>query len=305
MFTAPGTYTGTFTNFSAGTNDFYIAMIGTQSGADFVDMSDVIELFEVDTSPVDSANLVPIKLAPFIAEIMRRAGIADSEWDRASAEAIDEYEGIGWATAEQVPVSKPLDDVLPSYGACFAQGNDGLFRVYRMVDPATITPAGIITRDDFFGDLRTDLDEAPGLTNQFGLQRNETVLDASDFVDDFDPDTGIDLAQRARLSRRYREIVATAAPFADSYANAYNGGALGTRFVRIADAQAELERMCAIYTAERRFWTAEVPLDAPYEIGQVWTLVYPYYGLAEGKNMMVVRLAIDYINRKATLTLWG
>lgn len=305
---APITYTGTFQNFSAGTNDFIVAMVGTQSGSDFIDLADDLELFEVDTTPVDSANLVPMKLGPFMRDILGRAGFQESDYDATTADAVDAitmYDGIGWHASEQVPVRQPFNDVLPSYGCCLAQGRDGVFRVYRMVAPENETSVGTIEWADLLSDLRIELDEARGLTNQFGLQRNETVLDPTDFVDNFDPVTGIDLLTRAKLSRRYREIVATGGSFSNAYPFAYSAPALGTRFVRVADAQTELDRIRAIFAVERKFYTAEISMDAEYELGEIYTLVYPYYGLQAGKKLMVYAIVEDRINNKCTLTLWG
>src|SRR5690606_38035182 len=116
-FAEAGSYNGTFTNFAGSARDFYIGLIGTQSGADFAEIEMDIGLYEVTNDEVTSDNLLPIKLADFAEQILQvRGGFDASEWSRESAEDIDTttgYEGIGWHTAEQVPVRRPMEDVLP------------------------------------------------------------------------------------------------------------------------------------------------------------------------------------------------
>lgn len=308
-FNDAGVYTGSFNNFSAVTNDFTIAMVGTQSGADEAKLSVTMSLTEVSTAPITSANLVPITLHDFLFEVLiRRGGFAESEVDLVAAAAIDtdtQYLGVGWYTADQVSVRQALEDVLPSYGVCLAQDRNGVFVPIRIVAPEGQAPDGSIGFADLMSDLRIGLYEARGLTNRFGLQRNESVLDPSDFVDDYDPVTGVDLPTRIKLGRQYREIVSTGGAFASAYSFAYSADALGTRFFRIADAQAELDRIRAIFATERRIYEVDVPLDTPYDLGQFYTLTYPRYGLDAGKILMVVGIEEDRINERATLTLWG
>lgn len=310
-FTDPGTYTGSILNFAAGAQDFIIAMVGTQSGSDEAKLSVTMSLTEVSTAPVTSDNLVPISLRDFLFEVLiRRGGFSESEVNLAAAAAIDAatgYLGISWYTAEQVSVRQALEDVLPSYGVCLAQDRNGVFVPIRIVAPEDQTPDGSIGFADLMSDLRIGLYEARGLTNRFGLQRNESVLDPSDFVDDYDPVTGVDLPTRIKLGRQYREIVSTGGAFASAYSFAYSADALGTRFFRIADAQAELDRIRYIFRpgAERKVYGADVPLDQDYDLGQFKELTYPRYGLDAGKILMVVGIEEDRINERATLTLWG
>lgn len=308
-FSAPGYYAGSFLNNSAGVTDFIVAMVGTQSSQDEAKLKVAMTLYEVSTIPVTSDNLVPITLREFLREIMIvRGGFSESEVDLDAAAAIDVASGalgIGWHTTEQVTVRQALEDVLPSFGVCLAQNRNGVFVPIRIVAPEDQTPQGVIERGDLFSDLGIALYEPRGLTNQFGLQRNETVLDPTDFVDDFDPVDGVDLPTRVKLSQQYREVVSTGSSFASAYSFAYANEPLGTRYFRIADAQRELDRIRAIFVTQRRLHSAAVPLDAPYDLGQFWELRYPRYGLDAGKVLMVVGIVEDRINNRATLTLWG
>src|SRR5690606_33526288 len=146
---------------------------------------------------------------------------------------------------------------------------------------------------------------APGLTLRFALQRNESVLDPSDFVDDFDPVTGVPLSVRRALGRQYREIVATGGTLASAYRFAYAAAPLETRFIRVADAQAELNRIREGFAVERKFYAVEVPLDNPYDLGQLWTLTYSRYSLSGGKPAIIRGITENRVDRTATLKLWG
>lgn len=310
--TLPITYSGTFTNASAGTNDFIIAMVGTQSPADFIDIDDEIQLFEVVATDVTSETLLPIKLADFMYEVLQvRGGFGEQEWDRQSFAEIDDASdalGIGWHTRDQVTVRQPLEDTLPSYTACMAPDRNGVFRGYRMEDPVLLaadSPSllmGEITREEMLSELQVDTDEARGLTLRFALRKNELVLDASDFVDDF---TDVPLNVRNELSQAFRKEVSTGGAVSRAYPFARAAEPLETRYFLVEDAQRELDRIRAIYATERKLYTLDVPLDADYDLGQLWTLVYPRYGLDAGKPVIVWGIVENRIDRKCTLTLWG
>src|SRR5690606_28296334 len=112
-------------------------------------------------------------------------------------------------------------------------------------------------------------------TTRFACQRNELVLDPTDFVDDYGS-TGVSLSVRRRLSRQYRQVVATGGSLAAAYAHARGADPHPTRLIRVADAQAECNRIRVIYSTLRWFFMADVPLEdaGTYEIGQYWNLEY-------------------------------
>src|SRR5690606_28372362 len=116
--------------------------------------------------------------------------------------------------------------------------------------------------------------DAPALTTRFGCRYNETILDPTDIVNDYDPVTGVPMDVRRMLGRRYQEIVATGGALASSYAHAYGAEPHPTRFVVVADAQAEVDRIRAIFAIKRSLYEFDVPIESSgqYDLDQVWTL---------------------------------
>lgn len=57
----------------------------------------------------------------------------------------------------------------------------------------------------------------------------------------------------------------------------------------------------------RYFYVVPVKSDAAdnYDIGQVWTLKYPRYGLSTGKPVMVIAVSESPLDEHVTLICWG
>lgn len=300
--TSAGTYAGTFVATSTGpvTIGYRSNSIVTTGDGAIVSRFDLFE--QQDTT---QADLLPITLADFVAEIMARAGIPQSRWSLADAQALDLATGygLGYSATEPVSVRQALQDALQGYCASVYEDRDGVLRFARLEDPATLTSVGEIT--DPLADLAVTLDTAPGLTAQIAGRRNWTVLDPTDFVTDF---VDVPIATRKLLSRRFQSVRTTGVQLPSEYAHA-RGAAdpLPTLIDEPDSLQAEIDRVCALYAVPRFFYEARVPIDdlALYQLGQCWTLMYPRYGLDAGKRVILVGITEDQINETATLRLWG
>jgi hypothetical protein len=42
-----------------------------------------------------------------------------------------------------------------------------------------------------------------------------------------------------------------------------------------------------------------------FVLGQVWTLSYPRYGLAAGRQLLLAAIERNWVTGHATLTFWG
>jgi hypothetical protein len=302
--TSPGTYTGSFTAVATGPLTLGLRGVVTITNAAVVSRFEVFEA--ADTS---SDTLQPATLAQFAREVLQtRGGLTDSEWSQGDADAIDTatgYAGLGFYASEPVSVGQALQAALTGYTACYWQDGGGVIRFSRLLDPATQSAVGTITPDMMLSDLTVTTDSAPGLTAQMAGRRNWLALDPTDFVTDF---VDVPFAVRRELSRRFRAVRTTGVPFPSEYAHARGAtDPVGTLLDSPADLQAEIDRVASLYSTVRRFYQCRVAIEAigAYELGQVWELEYPRYGLQDGKNVLITAITEDRVNRTATLRLWG
>jgi hypothetical protein len=306
VFSATGTgvYTETFTAAITGPITFALRGLpgspsnnATMIGATCIEVLDIQDL-----------QVAAIRLPAFVREILgRRKGYAESQWSSADLDAIDAETGygLGLLASEPINVEDVLQAALVGFSACTWQDSAGVLRFARLRDPADDTPVGTITADEMLADLIVTPDDAPGLTAQIAGQRNWTVLDATDFVSDYDD---VPIALRKLLGRRFRVTRTTGVPFPSEYAHARGASPpLETLIDEPLSLQAEIDRVGAIYQTVRKRYTVQIPIAAlpAYELDEVWTLQYPRYGLQAGKNCLIVEIAENRTAKTAVLTLWG
>lgn len=108
---------------------------------------------------------------------------------------------------------------------------------------------------------------------------------------------------RAKLSAPYRINVAYGGPLTGTYAHARAADPHGSILDKAADAQAEIDRIGAMYATLRRFITVTVR-KAAYRPGQVVSITYPRYGLDAGAKAFVASVTPDIGGTTCKLTLW-
>ncbi len=258
-----------------------------------------------DVSSV-GAGPAPATLEVALSDIFGRIG--KSAWSSADAAAIDDatgYAGIGWYTGQAATVRAALQAILPSYGAWWFQDADGVIRLARIVDPAAFEGALAF---DFVGEiLRADVvvvpDRALNLSRRMAYRPNARVLTAAELVTDV-----VDLPQSRRdeLTGLWRGQVYGAGPVAQRYRHADTAAPMVSCFWRREDAQAEIDRVLALYETPRHFyqvaWVADEPPPAPGSIGR---LPYDRYGLGAGKKLLVRRVTFSPSTGDVALILWG
>ncbi|MGB3749456.1 MAG: SPRY domain-containing protein [Rhodanobacter sp.] len=320
LWKAPGTYTVTITNTDGVDHPLYLLAVPFSAGAGSVPIPPTIGSLQIieydDTYNPDPISLVPatlqaIALADYVHEVLdvRAAGVGAS-WSVADAAAIDTatgYAGVGVYLAGGETIAQALDVALASYTACKWCDGDGVIRIARMIAPESVASgdrAGTIDINALDGDLVPMLDTAPGLTTQMGVRRNWAALSDGDLVA---PSTNFPLAVRQSMLRAYQQTASSAKPLAGAYRHALYAPPVASCFDQQADGQAEIDRICAIYGTARWFYAGSVFLDAlpALDLGQVWTLVYPKYGLASGKPVMVIDYQPDLLAGTANIILWG
>lgn len=168
----------------------------------------------------------------------------------------------------------------------------------------TLMVAGVIDQNAMLSDLVPAQDTAPALSTRMGARRNWKKFADGDLVA---PSTNFPPAVRQYLMADYQQVMASAKAINNTYIHAKYADPAPSAFDNADDAQTEIDRVCDIYTTQRWFYTTEVALDAVpgLDLGQVWRLAYPLYGLESGKNVMVTSFQPDFIANTAQITLWG
>lgn len=315
-WTAAGTYTLTLTNSDGVDHDLYLLGVplvpGTMPVPPSIGMIQIVEYD--DTYNPDPISLVPatlqsIKLADYLHQVLDvRGSQVEVAWSQADAEAIDTdsgYAGVGVYLAGGETVAQALDVALASYTACKWADAAGVLRFTRLVAPEGAgAPVGTIDINAMSGDLLPTMDTAPGLTTQMGVRRNWAALSDGDLVS---ASTNFPLAVRQSMLRQYQEVVSTAQPLSGAYRHALYAPPAASCFDQAADGQAEIDRIGEIYRVPRWFYAVAVELEAlpGLDLGQAWTLVYPKYGLAAGKPVMVIDFEPDLLAGTANIILWG
>ncbi|WP_422505959.1 hypothetical protein [Stenotrophomonas sp. GZD-301] len=249
----------------------------------------------------------PATLQQALADIMGRLG--KGAWSGADCAAIDAatgYAGVGYYAGTAITGRDAMNAILPSYGVGCYQDADGALRFVQVAAPEEW--AGELAFDLAGGDLAEDLlavpDDAPNLTRRMAYRPNAQALGASDLVTDV-----VDVPQwrRDELMGLFRAQVYGAGAMHPHYRRADGTDPVLSLFWNGADAQAEIDRVVAMYRVQRFFYRVSVQGDqelAP-QPGQVGRIAYGRYGLEAGKQVLVRRVERNPATGDVVLTLWG
>jgi hypothetical protein len=180
-----------------------------------------------------------------------------------------------------------------------------VIRLAQLIAPEDVPESawfGELRETKMLSTLTPRRDDAPGLTRSMGARRNEMPLTDAD-LDTESP--LLPFATRRRLARSHRYVVSSGAPLAPGYQQAEAADYVGTRLVMPEHGQAEIDRVCTLYTVDRGFWDVEVEYMDGLDLGDVLLVFYQFYGLQEGVPLLVVAIDEDPIARTMNLTLWG
>jgi hypothetical protein len=262
----------------------------------------------VDLSTVGAA-MAPAPLEDALHAIYSAQGFA--AWSSADAAAIDSetgYAGVGFYAAQRMSVRQARDEVLANYAAAAYADATGVLRLARLVDPDTLGPDVELDAALLVGDLVPKPDFAPNLTRRMYYQTNVQRMGASDFVTD---QVDVPADRRQALMAPGRGMAYYAGPLAPRYTAAERRAAFVSGFYQAADAQAELDRVCGLYTVERAFWTWTMRGDRAVALvqglapGAAVLATYPRHGLESGRSLLVVGLRCSAGDGRVTLKLWG
>lgn len=249
----------------------------------------------------------PATLQQAMADIMGR--LEKSAWvatDCAVIDAATGYAGIGYYAGNAITGRDAMNAILPSYSAACYQDPNGALRFTRVVAPESYggAPAFDLGEDDLAEDLLCVPDDAPNLTRRMAYRPNAQALAASDLVTDV-----VDVPQwrRDELAGLFRAQVYGAGALHPHYRRADAADPVIALFWRATDAQAEIDRVIAIYREQRFFYRVSVRGDqelAP-QPGQIGRITYSRYGLSAGKLVLVRRVERNPATGDVVLTVWG
>lgn len=236
------------------------------------------------------------------------SAIGKESWSGADAAAIDAatgYAGIGYYDGDGATAREALAAILPSYGAWWWQDADGTLRFSRVIAPESYAGpmAFDLDKADAVDELISLPDAAPNLSRRMAYRPNAQALGASDLVTDI---VDVPQSRRDELAGFWRGQVYAAGPLADRYRHADSADPFVSCFWRPEDAQAEIDRVVAMYAAPRAMyqWRVVDPELDPRP-GQIGRITHPRFGLASGKKVLVRSVARNPLTGDTTLILWG
>ncbi len=246
------------------------------------------------------------------AQLIRRiltgpGGLTDADLDLDSFAALDALNSavVGFWTDGETTVGTALDTVAGSVGAWWLD-DLGLFRVGRL-DAPTGMPVKTIHKWELLGDpdLMTSSDEGDGLPVwrvTVTYRPNYTEQDRASLSGI----AGVDEALLATLEQPHLTVVAEDAAVQVKHPNAVEI-TVETQLDDAGAAQAEADRLLALYRVKRLFPAVRVPLTrlGAAALGTVIALDLNRFGFSGGKLLRVLGLTEERKSNVATLYCWG
>lgn len=259
---------------------------------------------DVSTLP----EMAPATLRQAVGEVFSRIG--KTAWASSDATAIDAqtgYAGVGFYAAGGVTVREALGQILGAYAADWWQDETGVLRITRLVDPDAVHDDALsfdLGWSEFAADLIVLPDLAPNLSRRMAYQPNGIALDDGDLITDL---VQLSPQRRQQLTGEYRGQAYSGGRLAERYAHADSAPPVVSRFDRSEDAQAEIERIVALYEVPRNFYAVRLSgrPDLRLQPGQVGRITYPRYGLELGRKVLVAGVTSNPVTGDHVLKLWG
>ena len=327
---SPVTYRGSFINTSTQTLPFVLGlacnnMIQGTGGITSAWQFDSITLVQLPSLlanvPLDGPGLDWLYQACTITH----GPWEQSDYDATGAQAIDAATkyvgGVAYHSSETPMCQAAKQKVLDSWGAMDYPTRNGKISIFRLEAPEDASSvAGTLFAYDVLDYLICTPDNAEGLSTRLSGGYQPDPYSESDFANV----TQSDVPQQVRklLEQPYQWTATSSVPLAEKYQYAETVSPLLSVFDVEADGQAEITRMCSLYTKERHFYVGTFKVDsfAPFEIGQVWRVVYPlptlndptqpplaiYNGTGySGQQLLLLAVTDIPSEGKAILTFWG
>lgn len=266
------------------------------------------------SATITRAAIYPAHRINTLSEVMTfaavtRGTLTSGDLDSTALAAIDADRGypIGWHSLGQEVRGIDLAKLAAqSFGVGLFQDADGKLVPVSIEAPAV--SAAYSLNEISILEIGYEADLAPGLSTRMTYGRNYAPHTAED-MSGLAATTAAAIEIRAALGRELRTVTTTETLHA-IYADAEEREPLESILADETSAQAEIDRLCALYTQPRAFYTVrafvEDASDAhEIEPGDTVSVTHSRYGLSGGKNLLVVAARSDFLSSAVDLVLWG
>lgn len=265
------------------------------------------------TLVINAFRCFPAHRINSLAEIVRfaaveRGSLATGDLDTTALAAIDTATGyaIGWhSIGTEVRGIDLVRDAAVSFGVGLFTSADGKIKPVQLAEPAV--SADYELDELSILDVTVEVDRAPGLSTRMEYGRNYAPHTSDDMAG-IAPTSTAAVLIRAELQRDVLTVTTTETLDA-IYSDATDRPPIRSLLASQADAQAEIDRLCALYTVPRAFYTVRAFIEdgSAHEIepGDTVAVTHSRYGLSGGKNLLVVGARSDFVSEAVDLVLWG
>jgi hypothetical protein len=266
---------------------------------------------ELTIDPVEGASRTAAAVA---SRILQRAGqIAGEDFlpsDIAALDALNSAEVGYWVGTSETTFLQVAGDILNSIGAALVPDRLGVFRMFRLDDPAGKLPVLTLTKPEIIENSTRGVERLVTGDQGKGIPAWQVTLNyAYNYLTMRKADVdqvNATAAYKAFAEKEWRTAIAKNGAVKDRHKLATEL-TFDTYLLNEADAQAEATRRLALHSVARDRFRVPVKsfLVEQVDIGSIVALQMPRFGLATGKNFVVIGIAENFQTGITTLDLWG
>ena len=238
-----------------------------------------------------------------------RGNLTSGDVDSTALAAIDTATGyaVGWhSNGGEVRGIDLATIAAQSFGVAIFQDANGKLAPVQIAEPAV--SADFELDELSILDIGYEADTAPGLSTRMNYGRNYSPHSDDDTAGLLPATTTATALLVAELKNEVRSVTTTETLDA-LYADAVDREPLESILSDESDAQAEIDRICSLYTQPRAFYSLKAFVDSgtthTIEPGHTVTVTHSRYGLSAGVNLLVVAARSDFLGNAVDLVLWG
>lgn len=242
--------------------------------------------------------------AQLMKSVMLDGGIASGDISAADLAALDAANAseCGYWVAGDEKATDIIDALAGSVGAWWGVDRLGIFRMGRFEAPSG-SPVATVTAVEAIS-----IDRVAGASDPIPAYKASLTYKPFATVQSSDLAGSVSDARRAELALPARTVTAVDAAVQTSHPLAGEITA-ETRLVVQASAQAEADRLLALYKVRRDTLSVRVALDADLavtlDLGAVVKVQVARFGYNAGRLMRVTQIRTDLRAKLVDLTLWG
>lgn len=259
--------------------------------------------FALSADVVEGVNAAARTAAQIAYRMLTGFGIPSSELITGAFAELDIYNDAvcGYFVPDDRTALTAVQDVLDSVGGWMVPNRDGSLVVGLYSDPETAPGLTFDVEEQSLGDSLERIDgEIPVYRVVLQYARVNMVQAEGSLAG------SVSAARRAYLANEWRTVVAEDLSVKIKHLDAREI-TVTTYLTDEADAQAEANRLLALYKVERDRYRIRLPLSSGWaaDVGLAITLVHPRLGMAAGRPFNVIGRTDDYAAERVELELWG